>query len=251
MGIEEYPRNLEILAQQRYIGKYLDAASRGILFERAKSLKGFLQKRRKGRPVEWRFSIPIKHPLTFIKNDVDDCRLQIDISCEIEGTGDDIKKYNILLRVWCWDKNISYREGIDAVELKNKLESLGWKRVILRFHFDLRDPKTKKQEPLYHLHIGGIPEDNENCWFPKQIKVPRFPYPPMDIILLCEFVLVNFFQKESEELRKNPEWRSLVRKSQKVFQKNYFAMCSSNFDNQIGTLLENLATLPEGEPYDY
>lgn len=245
MGIEEYPRNLEILAQQRYLGRYLDAASKGILFERAKSLRGFLQKRRR-RPVEWKFSIPIEHPLTFIKNDVDNCRLQIDISCEIEGIGDDIKKYNILLRVWCWDENISYREGIDAVELKSKFESLGWKRVILRFHFDLKDTKTKKPEPFYHLHVGGIPEDDENCWFPKQIKVPRFPYPPMDIILLCEFVLVNFFQKESEELRKKPEWKSLVRKSQEVFQKNYFAICKSNLDNKTGTLLENLCTLSEG-----
>lgn len=251
MGIEEYPRNLEILAQERYIGKYLDAASKGILYERAKSLRGFLQKRRKRRPVEWSFSIPLEHPLTFIKNDVDNCRLQIDISCEIEGTGDDIKKYNILVRVWCWDRNTSYREGIDAGELKSKLKSLGWKRVILRFHVDLRAQKTKSTEPLYHLHVGGIPEDDENCWYPKQLKVPRFPHPPMDIILLCEFVLVNFFQKESEELRKDPEWRSLVRKSQEVFQKKYFAMCKSNLDDQTGTLLENLVTLPEGELYGY
>jgi len=33
LGIEEYPRNLEILAQERYIGKYLDTASKGILSE--------------------------------------------------------------------------------------------------------------------------------------------------------------------------------------------------------------------------
>jgi len=239
LGIEDYPRNLAILAQERYIGKYLDADSKGILFERAKSLKGVLQKRRKRRPVEWQFSIPIKYPLKFIKNYVNDCRLSIDISCEMEGIGDDIKKYNVLLRIWCWDENAIYREGIDAVELKSKLEGLGWKRVILRFHFDLRDAKTKSAEPLYHLHIGGIPEDDENCWYPKQIKVPRFPFPPMDIILLCEFVLVNFFQKESEELRKNPEWESLVRKSQDFFQKDYFEKCINHINSQSSTLLKN------------
>ena len=230
-----------MLAQDRYIGKYLDAASKGILFERAKLLQGLLKRRH----VKWIFSIPREHPLTFIKSDVDDCKLQIDIACQIEGTGDDIKTQNVLLRIWCWDKDISYREGIDAVGLKNKLESLGWKRVILRFHFDRTDPKAKKPEPLYHLHVGGIPEDDENCWFPKQIKVPRFPFPPMDIILLCEFVLVNFFQKESEELRKNPEWKSLVRKSQEVFQRTYFTSCMKNINNEKETLLGNLVTIPK------
>lgn len=243
MGIEGYFRNLKIFAQQQYIGNYLDPASKGILFERANSLRECLQRRRR-RPIEWRFQIPIEHPLTFIENDVDDCRLQIDIACEIEGIGDNIKKQSVLLRIWCWDKNISYREGIDAVELKNKLESLGWKRVMLRFHFDLRDAKAKKPEPLYHLQVGGIPEDNENCWFPKQIKVPRFPYPPMDIILLCEFVLVNFFHKKSEELRKKPEWKSFIRKSQEVFQKTYFDRCMRQLNTGTDTLLGDLLTLP-------
>lgn len=244
MLIDEYPKNLEILAQQQYIGRYLDTASKGILFERAKSLRQFLQRRKK-RPMEWEFSIPKEHPLTFIKNEVDGCKLQIDISCQIEGTGDDIKRQNILVRVWSWEKDISYREGIDAAELKNELEKLGWKRSMLRFHFDLRDSKAEIQEPIYHLHVGGIPEDNEYCWFPKKIKVPRFPYSPMDIILICEFILVNFFQKESEELRKKPEWKSLVKKSQETFQKDYYNMCMEYITKGPDTLLDNLVTIPQ------
>jgi len=231
-----------MLAQQKYLGNYLDVGSKEILIERAKLLGKILKKRRRNIPLEWYFSIPQEHPLTFKKNDVDGVKLQVDISCVIEGTLDDIKKQNILLRVWSCDEKISYREGLDSIGLKNKLEGLDWKRVILRFHFDLRNMEVKSPEPLYHLQVGGNPKDEENCWIPKQIKVPRYPYPPMDLILLCELVLVNFFLKESEELRKDPEWESLVRKSQEMFLRPYLTTSMEYL--KTGTLLGNLTTLP-------
>lgn len=245
MGFEEYHKNLEMLSQRSYIGKYLAPGSREILCERAKLLEQQRQRRRGRQPLNWRIFIAKEHPITFIKNIVDDYKYQVDISCEIEGQGDDLVKYNILLRVWSCDEKISFRDDIDAIVLKTKLEQVGWKRVILRFHFDLRNQGTKIPEPLYHLHVGGIPKDDEHCWIPKQIKVPRFPYPPVDIILLCEFVLVNFFSQESGDLRKTPQWKSLVRKSQKLFQKPYFEKCIHFLKDNNDTLLGNLSSLQE------
>lgn len=242
MSFEEYPRNLEMFSQQKYIGKYLDVGSREILIDRAKAFGQHRQRKRGSLPYNWRFSISQEHPLTFIKNDVNGYMLQIDVSCETEGKGDDINKHNVLLRVWSLDEKISFREGLDAIGLKTKLKQLEWKRVILRFHFDLRTQWTRKPEPLYHFHVGGNPKDDENCWIPKQIKVPRFPYLPMDLILLCELVLVNFFPKESEELRKKPEWKSFVRKSQELFQKPYLNTCIRYLDDNNDTLLGNLVS---------
>jgi len=56
-------------------------------------------------------------------------------------------------------------------------------------------------------------------------------------------VLVNFFHKQSEELRKKPEWRSLVRKSQEIFQSDYFDKCSLHLRNQTDTLLGHLMSI--------
>lgn len=238
MGIEEYPRNLEMLARS-YITDYLAEGSKEILIQRARQLAFFIRNKRKKTPARWMFSIPFERPLVFKVSDVDGLKLQVDIVCEIEGCGNDINKHNIVLRVWSLDERVSYREMLDAIELKDVLASCGWKRVMLRFHLDLRDPKVRKPEPLYHLQVGGNPRGDENCWLHESIEVPRFHYPLMDVVLLCEFILVNFFHEKSEGLRQKPEWRSLVRKSQDIFQKDYFTNCVNHLKDDVGTLLEN------------
>ena len=116
---------------------------------------------------EWKFLIPREHPLTFKKNN---SNLKIDIACKIEGLGSNINKHNIELRVWYLEENNP--------------------EVKFRFRIDQKDPKLKNH-PWHHLQIGDFDD-------------ARFPFPPMDVILLCEFVLVNFFHKQSEDLRKAP-----------------------------------------------
>lgn len=220
----------------RDIGKFLEPNSKEILKQKAGSLRTTLQRKRKVNTAEWRLAISPKNPLTFITND---CHFQVDISCEIEGIGDLINKQNMLIRIWSCDNNTCFRNEMDAAILKEKIEQEGGKRVMLRFHIDRRTLDLKNPEPCYHLHVGGIPDDSENCWIPKQIKEPRFPFPPMDLILLSEFVLVNFFPIESKDLREKPEWKSLVKKSQEIFIRPYFTECVK-FLNSPDTLMGNL-----------
>ncbi|CAG0984264.1 hypothetical protein METP3_02262 [Methanosarcinales archaeon] len=156
---------------------------------------------------EWKFLIPRDHPLTFKKNKSD---LQIDISCKIEGIGSDILKHN--------------------VELQIKSTKEVNSEPIINFHIDRKIPK--KQEPWNHLHIG---ENDE----------PRFPFPPMDIILLCEFILINYFPKDSEKLRKDSGWKEFVIYSQNTFQKEYFQQCRNCIENNNDiTLMEHLLNYP-------
>ena len=150
---------------------------------------------------KWKFLISRDDPITF-KNKYSN--LQIDIACKIEGNGDDTKKHNVEFRVW------SKRE--DDPDIK--------------FHIDLKVPDT--QEPWHHLHIGGFNE-------------PRFPYPPMDIILLSEFILINYFQEVSEDLRKDGGWKRLIINSQNIFQKEYYGTCWNCIkNNENATLMEHL-----------
>ena len=157
----------------------------------------------------WKFVIPRENPLTFIKND---SNLQINIACEIKGNGSNIEKHNMELQVWSIRADY-YRE-----------------KKIFEFRIDQKNSTAK--EPWHHLHIGELDE-------------PRFPFPPMDIILLCEFILVNYFPKRSKDLREDLAWKHLVVCSQNMFQKEYFNVCRNCIENKTDTtLMEHLLNLP-------
>ena len=189
-----YPAQLQRFANQ-YLKKYLDPASHHILIEEAQTLG------RELKNGKWKFLISRDDPITF-KNK--NSNLQIDITCEIEGSGDHTKKHSVEFRVW------SKREDDPGV----------------KFHIDQKVPDT--QEPWHHLHMAGLNE-------------PRFPYPPMDIILLSEFILINYFQEVYENLRKDGGWKKLIIYSQNMFQRDYYKTCLNCVENKKDvTLMEHL-----------
>lgn len=230
MLIDEYATNLTFLADQRYIGRFLAAGSKQVLQDAV----GMLRSQR--RATIWKFSILRERPLAFRENNQ---RLQVDVTAIIDGRGDQVIDVRTLLRVWCLDKSLCYREGIDADLVRTRFAEAG-RRVLARFHFERRVAGTVRPEPVYHLQVGGVPLDDENCWFPKQLEVPRFYFPPMDVILLCELILVNFFHEDSRDLREKPEWKRLVMKSQQTFQGAYFNDFYSHVNSEANTILGNL-----------
>jgi len=236
--IEKYATNLQLLVGPRYLESYLAPGSKEAFLERVSLLRNLTRRGKKSKRIKWRFSIPREHPLRFKENGD---RFEVDLAGSIEGEGGDVGEVNTLLRVWSLDRKLCYRAGIDSDEIRERIDK-SRKRVIVRYHFDRRAPNVKKPEPIYHLQVGGIALGDENCWFPKQLEVPRFHFPPMDIILLCELVLVNFFHEQSENLRKKPEWVSLVRKSQQTFQLRYFGEFSSWIKDHNNTLLGHLTS---------
>ena len=150
---------------------------------------------------KWKFIISRNDPITF-KNK--DSNLQIDIACKIEGCGDHTKKHSVEFQV---------RSTTDDDQN-------------VKFHIDQKVPDTP--EPWHHLHMGGF-------------KEPRFPCPPMDIILLSEFILINYFQEVSEDLRKDSGWKKIIIKSQNIFQKKYYETCWNCIkNNENATLMEHL-----------
>lgn len=220
MWIEQYARNLTFLMESKYIGQFITSETKQVFRDKSAELRGIARTVRRARTPqakEWTFNISRQNPITF-KANID--RFQVDISGTITGIGDNIGEVNSLLRVWSRNMNMCYREGIDSEQIKDIVEQTQC-RVIVRFHFDQRGAKVTKSEPIYHLQVGGVADAEENCWFPN-LKVPRLQFPPMDIILLSELVLVNFFDGDSRDIREQPEWKSLVRKSQNDFQDKYY-----------------------------
>jgi hypothetical protein len=244
--IKEYPKHLNLLAKNKHVGKLINDRSKAILIQRASDLTNSLSRRGVSNPP-WGFYIPRETPFEFVQKD----GMQVDVSCIIEGKGKDILKQNFEIRVWSLDEKLSYREGIDSPELRDELQSSNWKRVISRFHFDLRMEKDKEKipEPICHLQVGGDSgtcvtngeqDIKENCWHPDKIRVPRFFHLPYDMVMMCEFILVNFFPTETEDLRKRHEWIRLVKDSEELFCRPYFEKYISYFNDNKQTLLGHL-----------
>lgn len=247
--IREYPANLRRLASNQIANRYIESYSKSKLFSIAESLETSLKMKSKNQsnPL-WKIKIERDKPLVFVTNKD---KLQVDICCDIRGKGNDILKQNVEMRVWSLDQSMSYRDKVDSVTLKDELEYAGWKRVISRFHFDLRNDDTTVPEPICHLQVGGdsgaclnneSQKIKENCWHPPQLSVPRFFHVPFDIVLLSEFVLMNFFPNETRDLRKKPEWIKLIKKSEDFFCKKYIENYLRYLMDENQTLLGNLAT---------
>ena len=140
MWIEEYLRNLQILAQQKYLGAYLAPLGKEALLEPVGQLRDFVQKAKKRKGIRWNFSIPRERPLSFKENET---KLQVDLAGIIEGEGDDVREVSTLLRVWSLDKAMCYRVGVDSEQIEERFEQTG-RRVIVRYHFDCRAPNVKR-----------------------------------------------------------------------------------------------------------
>jgi hypothetical protein len=258
--IDGYLAKLNMLSTNKQFKGFLEPNSLNPLDESVDKLRGIISheknllKSRREKKIGWIFVIPRETPLCFKISEADpQLKLRVDLSCVIQGIEDlskqscAIKKYNYEVRIWSEEKNVIYRDGFDSETIGKKIMDSGCKRVMSRFHFDVKCSDTKRHpEPFSHFHIGGDSEVQEYCWLHSKIEIPRFPHPPMDLILLSELILASFFHEKSKELRVDPSWRSMVQFSQENFLKPYFNECNRVIDNPESvhtTLLSHLHSI--------
>lgn len=98
-------------------------------------------------------------------------------------------------------------------------------KIKVKSHIDLankNEATLKYQEgPLFHLQFGGHSpgnlRDEEN-----KLKEPRWTHPPMDLILLCETVIANFYPDKWAKIKTQPAWQQLIHTSQILCYQYYF-----------------------------
>jgi hypothetical protein len=200
-----------------------------------------------GRNIKWEIRIPRTDPLKFKEFIRNGYRLEVQLNCEIKGTAPSldsnevtIDEYKVEIWIRSLDKDLSFRPDFDSKKICQQLSKRDWRRVILSYHMDRRGASAKVFEPIYHLHAGGRLAEQEYCWIPKDLEEPRFYFFPLDIILLCEFILVNFEPEKHDELRKTPEWRNQVIRSQNLYLKPYISKFYKYLEDNNYTLLNHL-----------
>jgi hypothetical protein len=182
-------------------------------------------------PEPWGYCIDPDSPLCFEPRAINGMNVWADLYCTIlwKEEGALPVEQCIHLRVWSDEIDRIYREDWDSEHVYNNLTDEG--RVMFRCHFDLADPGGPG--PEYHLQFGGNPRVNELCWLPEFMKLPRLPYPPMDLVLICQLIAVNFYWDEYIEFRETAEWISALRNSQQYLLKDYYEGCLDALDRDL------------------
>lgn len=123
----------------------------------------------------------------------------------------------------------SFGEQDDGFRLLNTTIEL-WDETrmpISRWHIDLAN--DTQEGPKFHLQGGGHSSGNTDRNSDYRIDIPRWAYPPMDLILVCEMIVANFFPTQWHSVRETTAWVKLVQDAEKY--------CLSSYHNQVVGLL--------------
>ncbi len=98
------------------------------------------------------------------------------------------------------------------------------------WHFDRhvapdgKDPKPAEVHPLFHFHFGGDAlatgrQGNDKAWGNLlELHAPRIAHPPMDLVLLIDFLLANFSGQVRQELVANhKDYQDVIQAAQRRF----------------------------------
>lgn len=93
-----------------------------------------------------------------------------------------------------------------------------------RWHIDMANrlnENTYQAGPLFHLQVGGHQPQGDRT---KELKVsiPRFPIPPLELILTCELIIANFYPVKWERLKMQRGWLELIQIAQHLCYATYF-----------------------------
>ena len=182
---------------------------------------------------DWGYEIPEKSPLRFKQSKLSN-GVTVDVYCRLrwsDRTGVPSKQ-DIKILIWSQDDKIIFRPEFDSICVYEKLTDRKRKqpgRVISRFHFDRADlsqGKSNEYHPKFHMQIGGKPSDDELSWHPKSFDLPRIPCHPMELLLTCQLVAINFFPEEYERIRRERHWIGQLREIQQSIMQDYYDKCA-------------------------
>lgn len=131
------------------------------------------------------------------------------------------------------------------------LEVWDEERLLIKHHVDLANKggaEEYQEGPLFHLQFGGhSPGGDKN--FEVALKEPRWLYFPMDLILLCELVVANFFPDKWKNLQREAGWTDAIVSSQKFCLSPFIAKISEILNTSSDTLLRQLWGKTSGHLY--
>lgn len=192
-----------------------------------------------------KYSIAPAEPLTFINIDLD--RHCIPSGIEKLSKGD----IDVEVRL-----TASYAERKKDIVTEDPIEELGVniiinaeyetederKEVTCSWHLD-KDAPTGSifSHPLYHMNFGGSHMIKQGNVFGKLLLLaaPRIIHPPMDIILSCDFIIRNFYEKKNhQKITQDRAYITLLEKAKERYWEPYGRAFTSHWHREMS--IDNL-----------
>jgi hypothetical protein len=221
---------LQIVEHRLHQLKIIDRDSAAILAAVRERLDA---RRREGAGGVWHYEISRDQPLTFTP-----VRINYDLRVDLFGQfsepdrGVPQANHSITVRVWGLKKTCWFDPALDAPRLETLIDNGLGRRVMLRFRLDCA--QANLDEPWFHMQFGGQQFGEEYFRLPQNFGVPRFTYYPMNLLLVCEFIVRHFFPAEFVELSEEPSWKRALRIAQQAYLRHYLAKID-DFDRNCET----------------
>ncbi len=238
MNVADAIRELVMIRERLSAVGVLENAGHAAVEDALRALR--IQQKKRAAP--WSYRIARERPLSLRLTDpsIVKHRMSIDVFADISQPLRCVpqKKQSVTVRVWCHDRSLWHDELLDAADMEKQVERAGGKRVMLRFRFDHDDPDD--DHPWFHLQIGGQQAGGELHRMPANLARPRFLHHPMNLLMVCEFVVRHFYPREFAMLANEPSWRIALCKAQTSYLPRYLAhhaaydpSCNSSFLNHM------------------
>jgi len=114
-------------------------------------------------------------------------------------------------------------------------------KIIRRFHFDMdttAKSASRAPKPRCHMQYGGDAQrelkhiaklqHSLDTW----LRKPRFPFPPIDLILLLDLWLRQIETSISRKFVEEPFWRNLVKGSERLRISDYYGQINQYFTGE-------------------
>jgi hypothetical protein len=232
MSPDQVAQSLEVIGAQ--YGRIQVASAPRVLAEAIAQVRAtyeaYARKLKRRQAASWGFVIARESPLEFVRTTLRGLQMSADLACRLEWTDPGMLpvRQEILVRLWAYDEEVIYREGLDDIEILGSLEGTPTRRVMLRYHFDLAN--AGQEGPKYHLQAGGNPLPTEGCWLHEGVSVPRVAHPPLDLVLACEMIATNLYPQDADRIHAEPTVVGVIRASQLENLREYFHRCLATVD---------------------
>lgn len=133
------------------------------------------------------------------------------------------------------------RPPFDSFDLAMVLEDDA-NAVLSRWHIDLanRSNKGVQAGPLFHLQFGGRNNGLDRSQ-DHPVKEPRWCHPPMDLALMSEMIVANFFEDAWHILRQDPSWCNSICVFQHLCYESYLLRLQGCLNTPKGsTILQDV-----------
>lgn len=133
------------------------------------------------------------------------------------------------------NQKLEDRPPFDCFDLAVLLEDEAQK-PLSRWHIDLANSSggVAQSGPLFHLQFGGRNRGHDREQ-DHPIKEPRWCHPPMEIALVSEMLVANFFETAWLDLREDRAWCANINLFQQLCYENYLRRLQGCLDAPSGS----------------